>query len=289
MSVFEPHDVAGSSARTEIGPPDFPVVVRGYDRQRVDAYLQRIVSRLMAERERAAQAEQAAANDQPPTFEHLGAEAMKVLDLAGQSAEVLVAQAKGRGETIVQDAEAQAADLLEQARQQADRLHAAARGTLREAADERDRILTEANEEGKQIRTLAEDDARTTLEEAQSASQRMWQTVRDECDTMLAETERLQRLRDRTMERLGQVRAELNSLFARSPEEEPDLPSAPDTAADDPEGEADAGPERAASADAAEPDSAPAVQPGSDPAGGSEVPGAARASSRSRQQPARSG
>src|SRR5262245_15468168 len=179
MSVFEPHTIAASATGIEIDPPDFPIVVRGYDRHRVDAYLQNIVSRLAAEHDRATQAEQAAANDQPPTFERLGAEAIKVLKLASQSAEVLVEQANKRGETIVQEAEAQAADLLEEAKQQAERLHAAARGTLREAADERDQILTEARERGKEIRALAEDDAEATLEEAQSASQRMWQTVRD--------------------------------------------------------------------------------------------------------------
>lgn len=290
MSVFEPHTTAGFAAGIETDPPDFPVVVRGYDRQRVNAYLQNIVSRLAAEHDRATQAEQAVANDQPPTFEHLGAEAIKVLELASRSAEVLVEQARERGETIVQEAEGQAADLLEEAKQRAERLHAAARGTLREAADDRDRILAEASEGGKQIRTLAEDDARATLEEAQSASQRMWQKVRDECAAMQAETDRLQKLRDRTMEHLGHVRTELNSsLFVQPSEEEPDLTSLLDVAVSDvsdgAEATANAGPELAASADSAEPDSALAVQPESDQVGGSEARRPAAASARSRHQP----
>jgi len=285
--------MAGPAAG-EIDPPDFPVVVRGYDRQRVNAYLETIVSRLAAERDRTAQAEQAAAaKDQPPTFEHLGTEAMKVLELASRSAEVLVAQAKGRGETIVEEAEGQAADLLEEARQQADRLHAAARGTLREAADERDRILADASEGGKQIRTLAEDDARATLEEAQSASQRMWQQVRDECTAMQAETAWLQKLRDRTTEYLNTVRTELNSLFAGTPEDEPDVPSMLNAAAGDVadglEAPANAGPELATPADSAEPDSALAVQPESEQVDGSEARRPAKASARSRHQPAGSG
>ena len=291
MSVFEPHTAAGSAGGIEIDPPDFPVVVRGYDRQRVNAYIQSIIERLAAERDRATQAEQAAANDQPPTFEHLGAKATKVLELASQSAEVLVEQAKERGETIVQEAEGQAADLLEEARQQAERLHAAARGTLREAADERDRILAEASEGGKQIRTLAEDDARATLEKAQSASQLMWQTVRDECSAVQAETERLQKLRDRTMEHLGYVRTELNSsLFARPPEEEQDVPSvdsAVGDVADSADVTAEAGPELAASADSAGPDSALAAQPEPDQVDGSKArrPVAASARSRPRSSP----
>lgn len=289
MSVFEPHTTVTSATGIEIDPPDFPIVVRGYDRHQVNAYLQSIVSRLAAEHDRATQAEQAAANNQPPTFEHLGAEAMKVLKLAGQSGEVLVEQAKKRGETIVREAEDQAADLLEEAKQRAERLHAAARGTLREAADERDRILTEAHEQGEEIRALAEDDARATLEEAQSASQRMWQTVRDECTAMQAETKRLQELRDRMMEHLTYVRTELNSsLFIRPPEEEADLTPVLDATveevSDGADATANAGAEAAASPDSAEPDSALVVQAESDE-GGSEARPPAAASARGRPEP----
>jgi vacuolar-type H+-ATPase subunit H len=298
MSVFEPHTTATSATGIEIDLPDFPIVVRGYDRHQVNAYVQSIVSRLAAERDRATQAEQAAANDEPPTFEHLGAEAMKVLKLAGQSGEALVEQAKKHGETIVQEAEGQAADVLEKAKQQAERLHAAALGTLREAADERDRILTEAREQGEEIRTLAEDDARSTLEEAQSASERMWQTVNDECTAMQAETKRLRELRDRMMEHLTYVRTELNSsLFIQPQEEEADLTPVRDATVEevsdgaeeasdgaDASATANAEAESAASPDAAEPDSALVVQDESDE-GGSEARPAAAASARGRPKP----
>ena len=289
MSVFEPHTTAASAAGIEIDPPDFTLVVRGYDRHQVNAYLQSIVSRLAAEHDRAVQAEQAAANDQPPTFEHLGAEAMNVLKLAGKSGEMLVEQAKKHGESIVQEAEGQAADLLEKAKQQAERLHAAARGSLREAADERDRILTEAREQGEEIRTLAENDARETLEEAQSASQRMWQTVQDECTAMQAETKRLQELRDRMVDHLTYVRTELNSsLFIRPPEEEADLTPVPDATveevSDGADAAADAEAEHAASPDAAQPDSASDVQDESDEDGSEARPPAA-ASAHGRPKP----
>ena len=289
MSVFEPHRTATSATGIEIDPPDFPIVVRGYDRHQVNAYLQRIVSRLAAEHDRATQAEQAAANDQPPTFEHLGAEAVNVLKLAGQSGEMLVEQAKKHGESIVQEAEGQAGDLLEKAKQQAERLHAAARGSLREAADERDRILTEARERGEEIRALADNDARATLEEAQSASQRMWQTVQEECAAMQAETKRLLELRDRMTEHLTYVRNELNSgLFIRPPEEEADLTPVLDAPvgeiSDGADATADAEAELAASPDAANPDSALAVQDESDE-GASEVRPPAEASARGRPKP----
>jgi F0F1-type ATP synthase membrane subunit b/b' len=277
MSVFESRDTAGHTAEIGIDPPDFPVVVRGYERQRVDAYLKSVVSRLAAEHDRA---EQAAASNQPPTFERLGAEAMKVLELAGQSAELLIAQAKQRGETLVQEAKGQAADLLEEARQQAERLHAAARGTLTEAADERDQILAEANDKGEELRTLAEDEARAMVEEARSASQRLWEELRDECTAMQVETERLQRLRDQTLEHLGHVRAGLNSLFVGLHEGEPDSPSLPDVA-DGSAAMADAGSESRESADAESPEPASAVHAESDQVGGSEARRPAKASGRS--------
>jgi vacuolar-type H+-ATPase subunit H len=248
MNALESRDLAKLTAETGIDPPNFPVVVRGYDRQRVDTYLERVLSRLAT-----------AISDEEPTFEHLGAEAMKVLELAGKSAEVLIAQARERGEAIVEEARGQGADLLEQATKQAERLHAAARGTLREAADERDRILSEANEEGKQVRALAEEEAQATLEEAQSASQHMWQKVRDECATVLAETERLEKLRDRTTDYLGRVRSELNALFSGIPADEPD-PEPALEAADGADAEATAA-ESGAAGDTERAGSAPAPAP----------------------------
>jgi cell division septum initiation protein DivIVA len=270
MSVVEPHGMAGFAAGIEIDPPDFPVVVRGYDRQRVNAYVQNLVARLTTEHDRAAEAEKAAANRQPPTFEHLGAEAMKVLELASGSADMLVAQAKQRGETIIEDAEGQAADLFEEAKQRAERLHAAARGTLSEAADERDRILAEANEQGLQIRTQAEDDASAMLEGARSESESLWQTVRDECSAIQAETQRLQALRERTMEHLTRVQTELDSLLVGLPEDTPDVSGEPDAPALDVEDVADTDPEATAetgqeSAEPAESDEAEPAQPAAAP------------------------
>jgi vacuolar-type H+-ATPase subunit H len=295
MRVFEPHGTAGVIEEIGIDPPQFPVVVRGYDRQRVNAYLQSMVSRLAAEHDRAVQAEQAATNNQPPTFEHLGAEAIKVLELASGSAELLVAEARRRGETIVEDAEGQAADLFEETKQRAERLHAAARGTLTEAGNERDRILAEANDQASQIRAQAEDDARAMFEEAQSATQRMWEKVRDECSAMQAETERLQTLRDRTMQHLSLVQTELDSLLAGPPEDESDAALVRDVAGGDDadsdlEATAKTGPEPdppAESSEPAEPDAPAAVELESDqeadaePARPATTPASAQQSTRS--------
>ena len=107
------------------------------------------------------------------------------------------------------------------------------------------------------MRALAEEEAQAALDEAQSASQQMWQKVRDECATVLAETERLEKLRD---------------LFSGLPVDEPDSPDslpAPEAAdGSDPEATAaDAAPESDAAGDmeGADPAPAPAAQTGSEP------------------------
>src|SRR5256885_17147803 len=91
MSVVEPGPA--SMPEGEIGLPEFPVGLRGYDRQQVDVFLKDLSVRLTAERRRADQAERAVAqmraelagprNQAPPPSEHLGAEAGRGLGPAG--------------------------------------------------------------------------------------------------------------------------------------------------------------------------------------------------------------
>ena len=95
MSVVEQGPMSNQDA--EVGLPEFPVALRGYDRQQVDAFLKDLSIRVTAERRRAEQAERAAAqmraelaglrNQPPPSFEHLGAEAGRVLEQAREAAE----------------------------------------------------------------------------------------------------------------------------------------------------------------------------------------------------------
>src|SRR6266542_5230882 len=125
MSVLEQDTTSESSAGVDM--PSFPVVMRGYDRQQVHAFVLEQASRLAAERRRADSTERAVAqlrhelaaskNQPPPSFEHLGAEAAKVLEQAGNSAKLLVEEARSRGEAIVHEAETEAAELIEKAQQ----------------------------------------------------------------------------------------------------------------------------------------------------------------------------
>src|SRR5215471_3990721 len=118
MSVVE--QGTPSMPEGEIGLPEFPIGLRGYDRQQVDVFLKDLSVRLTAERRRAEQAERAAAqmraelaglrNQPPPSFEHLGSEAARVLEQAGASAKLLFEEARSRGQSVIDEAEAQAGE-----------------------------------------------------------------------------------------------------------------------------------------------------------------------------------
>lgn len=230
MSVLEPGPASQSDATVD--QPEFPVVLRGYDRQQVHTFIQVLSARIANERRRAEQAERAmaqmrlevaAVRDQPPpSFEHLGAEAAKVLEQAGTSAKLLVEEARGRGEAVVREAEAQAADVISRAEQQAAELDAEARQMLSEAGGERDRILTAAAAEAEQLRTRAEEDARTALEEVRQETDRVRQKAISEQAALEAEGARLRESRGRMLGYLNRIHADLGALLAEASAGEPE-------------------------------------------------------------------
>jgi len=224
MSALEPATASESNARVKL--PNFAMVMRGYDRQQVQAFFQDLASRLASERRRADDMERALAqmrlevaaahNQPPPSFEHLGSEAAKVLEQAGKSAKLLVHEAKSRGEALVREAETEAAELIEKAEQRGAELDEAARARLTEATAERDSMLAEAAAEAEQLRGRAEVDARTTLAEAQAESGRIRQQVIDEQSFMAAQTERLRESRDQMLDYLGRIHSNLGGLLAEA-------------------------------------------------------------------------
>jgi len=237
MSALEPATASESNARVKL--PNFPVVMRGYDRQQVQAFFQDLASRLAAERRRADETERALAqmrlevaaahNQPPPSFEHLGSEAAKVLEQAGKSAKLLVQEAKSRGEALVREAEAEAAELIEKAEQRGAELDEAARARLNEATAEHDGMVAEAAAEAEQLRSRAEEEARTALAGAHAESGRIRQQVIDEQSFMAAQTERLRESRDQMLDYLGRIHSNLGGLLAEAVE----APSAVAEAAQD--------------------------------------------------------
>jgi cell division septum initiation protein DivIVA len=209
MSVFEPG--AEPDHHTSSDPPQFRVAVRGYDRNEVAAYVQELWAHLENERQRAEQAERTIAQlqaeattskSQTPSFEHLGVEAAKVLEQAGQSAELLLEEAEGRRKAILDEARTKAADLVAEAERRAERL-----------------------------RTDATENARKALEEAHEAADRIRREAEEESTEAKARTDRMKDLHDSLIEHLTRVRQDLSALLGLS--EEP-APAAPARAEGDP-------------------------------------------------------
>jgi cell division septum initiation protein DivIVA len=225
MSVVEQGSTPPSDL--EIGVPEFPVALRGYDRQQVDAFVQDLTIRLTAERRRAEQSERAVAQlrtevvalreaQGPPSFEQLGAEAGRVLASAGASAKMLIEEAQTRGREVVDAAESRAAALVERAERRAAELEAEAAGTVEQAEEERQRILAEAAQSVAEFRGQAEEEARTALRHAQGAAERTLERAETERAAMRTETERLRESRDRMLDYLGRIHSDLGELLAEA-------------------------------------------------------------------------
>lgn len=239
MSVVKP--VSASESDGRVKQPSFHVVLRGYHRGQVQAFIQNLASHLAAERQRGNHSERAMAEmrleiaalkNQPPSFEHLGAEAARVLEQAGSSAKFLIDEARNRGETMVQEAEVEAAELIEKAQQHALELEKAAGARLAEATGERDRILADIAAEADQLRDRAAEEARSTLERANVEAERIRAAAVDEQSAMEAETERLRESRNRMLEYFGRLHSDLGELLAEASEGQSAAGSAPDAATD---------------------------------------------------------
>jgi hypothetical protein len=131
---------------------DFPIVLRGYDRMAVDAYVRR-TSQLVAE----LQATRSPENAVRRALERVGEEVSDILKRAHDTGSQITAQSRS-------DAE----DRLEAAREEAAEITAGAERRLRELDVETDRIWAERHRIVEDARTLAEQ----LLVLAQSATER---------------------------------------------------------------------------------------------------------------------
>jgi DivIVA domain-containing protein len=189
-------DTAASKRRPE-RPPDFRVVLRGYDRAEVDEYLPQLMARLSEAVDRYAEAERARAELEREirslregSFQQLGGDAAAVLQEAGRSGEQLVERARQRADSIVHKAQKQAEQLRT------------------EVTSEVQQALAQARQLADQIRREAEDE--------RAALQRERQQVRELNDGLLVD--------------LRRVHGEISGLLART-----DTPSAQTLTAADPE------------------------------------------------------
>ncbi|HKE99627.1 MAG TPA: hypothetical protein VKG45_11920 [Actinomycetes bacterium] len=220
MTEFDPE------ATTELHQPEtphFPVVMRGYDRWQVDNRFAEFTIQLERERGRAeeledklgdARAQLDALRDQPPpSFMHLGAEAAKLLEQAGESADRLVAEAQDRAGQIEQDARGKATQLVAEAEQRSRDLEASSAGVLQQAQDEAEQTRHDARQESETERARAHEEARIVLAEARDATNTVWQEAQRERMTIETEIQRLDGLRRQVFAQLERVRNQLVSVL----------------------------------------------------------------------------
>jgi cell division septum initiation protein DivIVA len=136
----------------EVSEADFPIVLRGYDRLAVDAYVKR-TSQLVAELQTTHSPEAAVRR----ALERVGEEVSGILQRAHEAAAQITAQSRS-------DAE----DRLERARQEASDITVEARRRLKDLDAETDRIWAERH----RIVEDAQDLARQLLSLAEAAAER---------------------------------------------------------------------------------------------------------------------
>lgn len=134
----------------EVANVDFPIVLRGYDRLAVDAYVKR-TSQLVAELN-AGRSPQAAVRR---ALERVGEDVSGILQRAHETAEQITSQSRAEAEDRLEAARSEATQLLTGARQEADALVAAAAGRVHDLDAETDRIWGERHRIVEDARMLA--------------------------------------------------------------------------------------------------------------------------------------
>ncbi len=152
QEITAPLATLPDDALPEVTQVDFPLVLRGYDRIAVDAYVKR-TSQLVAELQATRSPEAAVRR----ALERVGTEVSGILQRAHETAEQITAKSR-----------TEADDRLEVARQEAAALTAAAERRVKELDAETDRIWSERHRIVEDARLLA----RQLLSLAESAVER---------------------------------------------------------------------------------------------------------------------
>jgi len=217
---YEASEAAAAKARAIAAR--FTVGMRGYDRAQVETRLAELMAQLDQARRRADKAEQAltkaevevdAVRSLKPSFQHLGAEAAKILEQAGASAESMLGDARDRGRKAIEEAEATAAERLAAAEARAADLERAARKTLDDAKAEGARLEDDARKAGEHTRSVATEEARTVLAEARDATNVIWQEFQRERVILEGEIERLSALRWDLVNWMERIRGQLDQVL----------------------------------------------------------------------------
>jgi DivIVA domain-containing protein len=142
--------------RAEIQDASFPVSLRGYDREAVDAYVAR-VNRLIAEFDASRSPEAAVRR----ALEHVGEQTSGLLQRAGETAEEITLDARREAEESTARAKAEAEEIVATANAEADEI-------LGRSKAEAETIAAQAREEAAERLQRSQDEVATLREKAEA-------------------------------------------------------------------------------------------------------------------------
>lgn len=164
----------------EIRNVTFPVAMRGFDREAVEAYVRR-VNRVIAELE-VTRSPQAAVRH---AVEQVSEQTKTILDEARESAEKITTTAESEAEGIVAQAKQHSADLVVSASTEADRIRAESEELVSRSKAEAEKILADAEEEAARNRQDAQAElaqlqaeAENRRSEVEADTARVWERRR---------------------------------------------------------------------------------------------------------------
>ena len=206
---------------TEIRNASFPVSVRGYDRNAVNAYVLR-VNRVIAELE-VSRSPQAAVRH---AVDRVSEQTKAILQEARESAEKITDTAREEAEQIMAEAKAKAADLVVNADTDSERVKAESQQLLADTQAEADGILAQAEAEAAANRQQAEEE----LAELHSQAEERMRELQADTDTVWQERDGLL---DEIQGMAGRLQKAAREAAARvpAPETEPAEPAANDDGA----------------------------------------------------------
>jgi DivIVA domain-containing protein len=191
-------------------PPDlsnvsFPVAMRGYDRDAVEAYVKR-VNRVIAELKVSSSPRAAVTHALEQTEQQVSG----LLQRARDTGEEIVASARQEAEEIVSKAKADAAELHVNVSSEADAIKA-----------EADKVLADARTEGEDILARSQQEAESTRTRSQAEAEERRRQLEEELDALREQAEaRMRELQSDTehvqeerRELLADIRVRGNSLL----------------------------------------------------------------------------
>jgi DivIVA domain-containing protein len=205
----------------------FPVAMRGYDREAVEAYVKR-VNRVIAELKVGASPRAAVTHALEQTEQQVSG----LLQRARDTGEDIVASARQEAEEIVSKAKAEAAELHVNVSSEADAIKAEAEKERADARSQGEDILARSQQEAESTRTRAQAEA----EERRRQLEAELEALREQAETRMrelqADTERVQEERRELLadirERGGMLLEVADAAAAREADAASDEPEAVD-------------------------------------------------------------